>query len=65
MRDQLQVQEPIEIRMDSLSKESCKLWSQSQADGAWINQLSSQVQELIEALGTREAIVGRDLEELK
>ena len=44
--------------------ELCKLWSQSQANGAQLAALSVQVQELISSIEARAEVVGRDLEEI-
>ena len=43
MRDQLRVQELMDIRLDQRDKELCQLRSQSQADGAQLAALFMQV----------------------
>ena len=64
MRDQLKVQELMDVRLDQRDKELHQLWSQSQADGAQLTALSMQVQELISLVEARAKVVGRDLEEI-
>ena len=64
MRDQLKVQEHMDVCLDQRDKELHQLHSQSQADGAQITALSLQVQELISSVETRAKVVGRDLDEI-
>ena len=64
MRDQLSVQERMEIHLDSLSEEVCQLHSQSQEDGAKMAAMSLQLQEVMSSVETRSEVVGRDLEEI-
>ena len=64
MRDQLRVQELMDICLDQRDEELCQLCSQSQTDGAQLAALSLQVQELISSVEARAKIVGRDLEEI-
>ena len=64
MRDQLQVQELMDVHLDQRDKELHQLWSQSQADGAQLTALSMQVQELISLVEARAKVVGGDLEEI-
>ena len=47
MRDQLKVQELMDVHLDQRDEELHQLQSQSQADGAQLAALSIQVQELI------------------
>ena len=58
MRDQLKVQELMDLCLNQRDEELCQLQSQSQADGAQLAALPMQVQELISL------VVGRDLEEV-
>ena len=64
VRDQLKVQELMDVRLDPREEELCQLWSQSQADGAQLAALSLQVQELIFLVEAGAEVVGRDLEEI-
>ena len=64
MRDQLKVQELMDVCLDQRDEELCQLRSQSQADGAQLAALSLQVQELISLVEARAEVVGRDLEEI-
>ena len=64
MRNQLKVQELMDVCLDQRDEELCQLWSQSQADGAQLAALSLQVQELISSVEARAEVVGRDLEEI-
>ena len=64
MRDQLKVQEHMNVCLNQRDKELCQLQSQSQADGAQIATLSMQVQELISLVEARAKVVGKDLEEI-
>ena len=64
MRDQLKVQELMDVRLDQRDEELCQLRSQSQADGAQLAALSMQVQELISSVEARAEVVGRDLKEI-
>ena len=64
VRDQLRVQELMDIHLDSRDEELHQLYSQSQADGAQLAALSLQVQELISSVEARAEVVGRDLEEI-
>ena len=64
MRDQLRVQELMDVRLDQRDKELRQLCSQSQADGAQLAVLSLQVQELISSVEARSEVVGKDLREI-
>ena len=64
MRDQLKVQEHMDVRLDQRDEELCQLWSQSQADGAQLAAVSLQVQELISLVEARAEVLGRHLEEI-
>ena len=64
MRDQLKVQELMDVCFDQRDKELRQLRSQSQVDGARLAALSLQVQELISSVEARAEVVGRDLEEI-
>ena len=64
MRDQLKVQELMDLCLDQRDEELCRLRSQSQADGAQVAALSLQVQELISLVEARAEVVGRHLEEI-
>ena len=64
MRDQLKIQEHMDVCLDQRDEELCQLWSQSQADGAQLAALSLQVQELISSVEARAEVVGKDLEEI-
>ena len=64
MRDQLKVQESMDLCLDQRDEELWQLWSQSQTDGAQLAALSMQVQELISSIESRAEVVGRDLEEI-
>ena len=64
MRDQLKVQELMDLCLDQRDKELCQLQSQSQADRAQLAVPSLQVQELVSLVETRAEVVGRDLEEI-
>ena len=64
MRDQLKVQELMDLCLDQRDEELCQLWSQSQEDGAQLAALSLQVQELISSVEARAKVVGKDLEEI-
>ena len=64
MRDQLKVQELMNICLDQRDEELRQLQSQSQADGAQLAALSMQIQELISSVEARAEVVGRDLEEI-
>ena len=64
MRNQLKVQELMDVHLDQRDKELGQLRSQSQADGAQLAALSMQVQELISSVEARVKVVGRDLEEI-
>ena len=64
MRDQLKVQELMDVCLDQRDEELHQLCSQSQADGAQLAALSLQVQELISSMETRAEVVGKDLEEI-
>ena len=64
MRDQLKVQELMDICLDQRDEELHQLQSQSQANGAQLAALSLQVQELISSVEARAEVVGRDLEEI-
>ena len=64
MRDQLKVQELMDVCLDQKDEELCQLHSQSQVDGAQLAALSLQVQELISSVDARAEVVGRDLEEI-
>ena len=64
MRDQLKVQELMDIHLDQRDEELHQLCSQSQTDGAQLAALSMQVQKLISSTETRAEVVGKDLEEI-
>ena len=64
MRDQLKVQEHMDVCLDERDEELCQLHSQSQADGAQLAALSLQVQELMSSMEARAEMVGKDLEEI-
>ena len=64
MRDQLKVQEFMDVCLDQRDKELHQLRSQSQANGAQAAALSVQVQELISSMETWAEVVGKDLEEI-
>ena len=64
MRDQLKVQELMDLCLDQRDKELHQLRSQSQTDGAQLAALFMQVQELISLVESRAKLVGRDLEEV-
>ena len=64
MRDQLKVQELMDLRLDQRDEELRQLCSQSQANGAQLAALSLQMQELISLVESRAKVVGKDLEEI-
>ena len=64
MRDMLQIQEDMDVRLKQRDEELWQLWSQSQVDGAQLAALSLQMQELISSVESRAEVVGRDLEEI-
>ena len=64
MRDQLKVQELMDVCLDRRDEELHQLRSQSQADGAQLAALSLQVQELISSVEARSKVVGKDFEEI-
>ena len=64
MRDMLKVQELMDIRLDSRDEKLWQLHSQSQTDGAQLDVLSLQTQELISLVEARAKVVERDLEEV-
>ena len=64
MRDQLKVQELMDVHLDQRDKELHQLHSQSQADGAQLAALFLQVQELISSVEARAEVVGKNLEEI-
>ena len=64
MRDQLKVQELMDVHLDQRDEELCQLQSWSLADGAQLAALSIQAQELISLIEARAEVVGRDLEEI-
>ena len=64
MRDQLKVQELMDVCLDQRDEELCQLQSQSQVEGAQLAVLSLQVQELISSVEVRSEVVGKDLEEI-
>ena len=64
MRDQLKVQECMDVCLDQRDEELRQLCSQSQADGAQLAVLFMQVQELISSVEARAEVVGRDLKEI-
>ena len=64
MRDMLQVQEHMDLRLYQRDEELRQLWSQSQVDGAQLAALSLQMQELISSVESRAEVVGKDLEEI-
>ena len=52
------------VHLNCLAKEDRHLHSQSQVDGAMITTLSSQLQEVVDAMGTNGRTVGNNLVEL-
>ena len=64
MRDMLQTQEHMDVRLKQRDEELHQLRSQSQSDGARLTALSVQMQELISSVESRAEVVGRDLEEI-
>ena len=62
MRNQLGVQEALDKTMDSMTLET-QLCTQSQADSTRMDTILVQIQKLVDALRTRQDVVGRDLEE--
>ena len=64
MRNQLKVQELMDVHLDQRDEELCQLRSQSQVDGAQLAALSLQAQELISSVEARAEVVGKDLEEI-
>ena len=64
MRDQLDIQQGIDLRLEQRDEELRQLCSQSQADGAQLAALSLQLQELISSVESRAEVVGKDLEEI-
>ena len=64
MRDQLKVQEFMDVCFDQRDEELRQLCSQLQSDGAQLTTLSLQVQELISLVEARSEVVGKDLEEI-
>ena len=64
MREQLALQESMDIRLDSLSEEAHQLLSQSQEDGAKMAVLLLQLQEVISSVEEQSKVVERDLEEV-
>ena len=64
MRDMLQTQEHMDVRLEQRDEELRQLRSQSQTNGAQLAALSLQVQELISLVEARAEVVGRDLEEI-
>ena len=63
MRNQLKVQELMDVHLNQRDEELRQPQSQSQADGAQLAALSLQVQELISLVEARAKVVGKDLEE--
>ena len=57
MRDQLKVQELMDVRLDQRNKELCQLHSQSQADGAQLYLTNTQRQGRTDpiAIGTHDS----------
>ena len=55
----------MDVHLVHLVEESRQLHSQSQANGVTIAALSSQLQEVVEAMGTNGRAVGSSLVELK
>ena len=53
MRDQLDIQQGIDLRLEQRDEELRQLRSQSQADGAQLVALSLQLQELISSVESR------------
>ena len=64
MRDQLKVQKLMDTHLDQRDEELHQLCSQSQADGAQLQALSLQLQELISLVEEWSRVVERDLEEV-
>src|ERR1700743_2461086 len=64
MRDQLKVQEHMDVHLERRDEELHQLQSKSQVDGAQLAALSLQVQELISSVEERAEIVWKDLEEI-
>ena len=64
MRDQLKVQEFMDVCFDQRDEELRRLCSQLQSDGAQLTTLSLQVQELISLVEAKSEVVGKDLEEI-
>ena len=64
MRDMLQIQEDMNVRLEQRDEELCQLRSQSQVDGPQLAALSLQMQELISLVESRAEVVGKDLEEI-
>src|ERR1700743_3749822 len=64
MRDLMEIQEGLDVRLEQRDEELRQLRSQSQTDGAQLAALSLQLQELISSVESRAEVVGRDLEEI-
>ena len=64
MRDMLQTQEHMDVRLKQRDEELWQLRSQSQVDGAQLAVLSLQMQELISSVESRAEVVGRDCQEI-
>ena len=64
LRDQLSIQEQMDVCLDSLSEEVHQLHSQSQEDGAKMTAMSLQLQEVISLVEERSRVVGTNLEEV-
>ena len=64
MRDQLALQETMDVCLNSLSEEVHQLCSQSQEDGSKIATMLVQLQEVISSVEERPRVVGTNLEEV-
>ena len=64
VRDQLAVQERMDVCLNSMAEEIHQLCSQSQEDGAKMTALLLQLQELMSSADERSRVVGTDLEEV-
>ena len=64
LRDQLSVQEQVDVCLDSLSEEVYQLHLQSHKDGAKMTAMSLQLQKVMSSVEMRSEVVGRDLEEV-
>ena len=64
MRDMLETQEGMDLRLEQRYEELCQLRSQSQVNGAQLAVLSLQMQELISSVESKAEVIGKDLEEI-